>query len=130
MQAGASLLRSEGGPGRHPLHHLGNTFLKHAFWNPLLTDFLGFGLPWASLWESFSKLFGVFLGGLKKDANSRTSWAAFGGAGGRGGGCLSLQILQILNTNPTRPASPSAGVRRIYRLPPFAAELQNCINLI
>ena len=50
-----------GGPGRPPLHHFGNTFLKHAFWRPLLADFLGFGLPLGCLRGSFGSTFGWLL---------------------------------------------------------------------
>ena len=64
------------------MHHLGNTFLKRAFWSPLFADFLGFGLPLGSLrgpsgallgdfWRLFSEvnflsLLGLFLGGGRR----------------------------------------------------------------
>ena len=111
-----------GGPGRSPLHHLGNTFLKHAFWSSLLKDFLGFGLPLGSLRRSFGSTFlhCFFCTGENK------KHYAFGGAGGRGGACLSLQILQSLHKDSITPCSPPlcGGAANLEASPPAAGPLQ------
>ncbi len=116
-QAGGSITFGVGGgPGRPPLHHLGNTFLKHAFWSPLLEDFLGFGFPLGSL-RGF--LGSTFLHSLFFCPERNKKHNAFGGLGRRGGACLSLQILQSLHTDFMTLCPPFAGVRRIWRLPPL-----------
>jgi hypothetical protein len=46
-----------GGPGRHPLHHLGNTFLKHAFWSPLFQISSDLSFHWCPLGGGSLRLF-------------------------------------------------------------------------